>query len=153
RHWALRSYYGTVSHNVKSTYVRYLGWYDGNPAHLHNLPPVEASRRYVELMGGADEVLAAAGEAFERGEYRWVAELANHLVFADPANAAGRELAAAAHEQLGYQSESATWRNSYLMAAQELRQGTPELPGAGTGSPDTVRAMTLGLLFDYLGVR
>ncbi len=153
RHWALRSYYGTVSHNVKSTYVRYLGWYDGNPAHLDNLPPVEASRRYVELMGGADEVLAAAGEAFERGEYRWVAELVNHVVFGDPGNAAARELAASAHEQLGYQSESATWRNSYLMAAQELRQGSLDLPGGGTGSPDTVKAMPLELLFDYLAVR
>src|SRR5262249_58963726 len=92
RHWALRSYYGTVAHNVKATYVRYLGWYDGNPAHLDNLPPVEAARRYVELMGGPDEVLAAAGEAFEHGEYRWVAGLANHLVFADPSNEAAREL-------------------------------------------------------------
>jgi alkyl sulfatase BDS1-like metallo-beta-lactamase superfamily hydrolase len=106
----VQGYYGTVSHNVKSIYNRYLGWYDGNPAHLQPLPSVEAAGRYVELMGGADEVLRRARQSFDAGEYRWVAEVVNHVVFADPANAAARDLQADALEQLGYQAESGTWR-------------------------------------------
>ena len=87
QHWALRGYYGTVNHNVKATYVKYLGPFDGNPAGLHKLPPEDCAERYVELMGGADAVLEKAREAFERGEYRWVAEVVNHVVFADPPTA------------------------------------------------------------------
>lgn len=153
-HWSVRSYYGTVSHNVKATYTRYLGWYDGNPANLEPLPRVPAAARYVEAMGGPDAVLGQAREAHESGEYRWVAELAGHVVFADPANREARELQADAFEQLGYQTESATWRNAYLTGAQELRHGTPELPvSPGSASPDSIRAMTLTMIFNYLGVR
>src|SRR5690606_34336859 len=112
-----RGYYGTVNHNVKAVYQRYLGWFDGNPANLHPLPPEEAGRRYVELMGGADAVLAAGRAAFERGEYRWVAQLVNHLVFAEPDHREARELQADALEQLGYQAESGPWRNFYLTGA------------------------------------
>ncbi len=153
RHWALRGYYGTINHNVKATYVKYLGWYDGNPAHLHPLPPVESDERYVELMGGADAVLAQAHAAFDRGEYRWVCQIVNHVVFADPSNTAARELQAAAFEQLGYQAESGPWRNIYLSGALELRHGTPNVPVPNAASPDTVRAMTLDLFFSYLAVR
>lgn len=152
QHWALRSYYGTLNHNVKATYVKYLGWFDGNPANLHTLPPVEASKRYVEYMGGADETLKKAQQAFEKADYRWVAEVVNHVVFADPENRAARKLQADALEQLGYQAESGPWRNFYLSAAKELRDGVKELP-APTVSPDSLGAMSLDLLFDYLGVR
>lgn len=153
KHWALRGYYGTVNHNVKATYVKYLGWFDGNPATLHTLPPEEAAVRYVELMGGADTVLAKAQEAFDRGEYRWVAEVVNHVVFADPSNRAARELQAATLEQMGYQSESGTWRGLFLTGAQELRQGVASVPFDGTASPDSIKAMSLQLLFNFLGVR
>jgi alkyl sulfatase BDS1-like metallo-beta-lactamase superfamily hydrolase len=107
----------------------------------------------VDVAGGADALLAKAQEAFELGEYRWVAELVNHLVFADPEDQRGRQLQAAALEQLGYQSESGTWRNAYLMGALELRHGVHPFPTSTTASPDSVRAMDLDLFFDYLGVR
>lgn len=152
-HWALREYYGTVNHNVKSTYVKYLGWYDGNPATLHGLPPEDAAKNYVEFMGGAAAVLEKAKESFERGEYRWVAEVVNHVVFADPANAEARELEAAALEQMGYQTESSTWRNAFLTAAQELRIGTLSLPFKGTASADSIRALDLSMLLNFWAVR
>jgi alkyl sulfatase BDS1-like metallo-beta-lactamase superfamily hydrolase len=154
RHWAVRDYYGTVSHNVKATYTRYLGWFDGNPATLDALPPVAASEKYVEFMGGVETVIKRARECYDRGEYRWVAEVMRHVVFADPGNQEGRDLAADAMEQLGYQAESATWRNAYLTGAQELRFGTPSLPPiVESGSPDTMLALTLPMLFNYMGVR
>jgi len=153
RHWALRGYYGTINHNVKATYVKYLGWFDGNPATLYPLPPEDAAKRYLEFMGGADAVLPKAQAAYDRGEYRWVAEVINHVVFAEPENTAARELQAAALEQLGYQSEAGTWRNLFLTGAQELRHGTPKEPMFSTDSPDSVRAMSLDLFFNYLGVR
>jgi alkyl sulfatase BDS1-like metallo-beta-lactamase superfamily hydrolase len=152
-HWALRGYYGTVNHNVKATYVKYLGWFDGNPANLHVLPPEESATRYVEFMGGADAILDKARSAYDRGEYRWVAEVVNHLVFAEPTNQAARELQADVVEQMGYQSEAGTWRGLYLTAAKELREGVTKLPIPGTASPDSVRAMTLELLLNYMGVR
>ena len=147
----VQGYYGTVSHNVKSVYNRYLGWYDGNPAHLQPLPPVEAAVRYVEFMGGADEVLRRARQSFDAGDYRWVAEVVNHVVFADPGNIAARELQADALEQLGYQAESGTWRNAYLMGAQELRAGSPH-GRAGRGR-QIASAMTVEQVFDSVGVR
>ncbi len=153
RHWAMRGYYGTLNHNVKATYVNYLGWYDGNPANLHTLPPEDAAQRYVEFMGGADAALDKARGAYELGDYRWVAEVVNHVVFADPGNQDARELQAATLEQLGYQAESGPWRNFYLTAAQELRDGVRELPTPNTASPDSVRAMSTELFFDYLAVR
>ena len=153
KEWYARGYYGTVNHNVKGVYVKYLGWFDGNPANLHPLPPVEASKRYVEFMGGAAAVIKKAQKYYDKGEYRWVAEVVNHVVFAEPKNAAARELQAKALEQLGYQAESGPWRNFYLSGAQELRAGVNKLETGTTASPDTIRAMPLGLLFDYLGVR
>jgi alkyl sulfatase BDS1-like metallo-beta-lactamase superfamily hydrolase len=151
--WANRGYYGSVYHNVAATYVLYLGWFDGNPATLHELPPVQASKNYVEFMGGADEVLKKAKAAYDRGEYRWVAQVVHHVVFADPSNQAAKNLEADALEQLGYQAESGPWRNFYLTGAQELRNGIARLPTPNTASPDTVRVMSADLFFDYLGVR
>jgi alkyl sulfatase BDS1-like metallo-beta-lactamase superfamily hydrolase len=151
--WANRGYYGSVYHDVAATYVLYLGWFDGNPATLHELPPVDASKKYVEFMGGADEVLKKAKTAYDKGEYRWVAQVVHHVVFADPNNKAAKDLEADALEQLGYQAESGPWRNFYLTGAQELRNGVAQLPTPNTASPDTVRAMSADLFFDYLGVR
>ncbi|MGC2373314.1 MAG: alkyl sulfatase dimerization domain-containing protein, partial [Solirubrobacteraceae bacterium] len=119
--WSCRGYYGTVSHNVRAVYQRYLGFFDGNPAHLDPHPPAQAARRYVELAGGIDSLLAHARAAFDDGDYRWACELCSHAVFANPTHAEALELHAASLEQLGYQSESAVWRNLYLVGAHELR--------------------------------
>lgn len=150
--WYTRDYYGSLSLNVRAVYQRYMGFYDGNPAHLDPLPPQVVGKRYVEAMGGAEQVLAKARQAFAAGDYRWVAELVNHLVFAEPGNAEARQLQADALEQLGYQSENATWRNAYLTGAQELRQGIAP-PAAGGNVADMVRALTPSMFFDYLAVR
>jgi alkyl sulfatase BDS1-like metallo-beta-lactamase superfamily hydrolase len=151
--WFNRGFYGTVSHNTKATYQLYLGWFDGNPANLQPLPPAEAAAKYVDFMGGADAVIAKAREAFEAGEYRWVAQVVNHLVFADPDNDAARFLQADALEQLGYQAESGPWRNFYLTGAQELRGGVADVSAPNTNSPDLVAALTPEMLFDFLAVR
>ena len=124
-HFGARGYYGDLRHNVKAVYQFYIGAYDGNPANLDPLPPEESARRYVELLGGADKAVAAAQAAFDKGEYRWVAELLNHVVFAQAGHKGARELLARAYDQMGYMSEAATWRNSYLTAAAELRNGPP----------------------------
>ena len=121
--FATRGYYGTVRHNAKAVYQNYFGWYDGNPAHLDPLPPVEAARRYVEAMGGAVAVREKAQAAYDRGEYRWAAMLLDHAVFADPDDTAARELLARTYDQLGYQQESGPWRDVYLTGADELRHG------------------------------
>jgi alkyl sulfatase BDS1-like metallo-beta-lactamase superfamily hydrolase len=151
--WFLRGYYGTVSHNVKAVYQQYLGWYDANPANLHPLPPEDAAGNYVAYMGGADAVMARAREDFDKGDYRWVAEVMNRVVFADPGNEAARHLQADALEQLGYQAESATWRNAYLTGAWELRNGVLSPSVAGGASATSTRAMTVPMIFDFLGVR
>ena len=151
--WHTRGYYGTVSHNVKAIYQHYLSWYDGNPSHLHALPPEMSAPRYVEYMGGADAMLARARRDFERGEYRWVAQVMNHLVFAQPGLRDARELGAAALEQMGFQAESATWRNAFLLGARELREGFGLAPGYSKRSADMVCAMTDEMFFDYLAVR
>lgn len=147
-----RGYYGSVNHDVKAVYQRYIGWFDGNPATLHQHPPAEASRRYVEFMGGSAEVLRKARRSFEAGDYRWVAQVVNHVVFAEPDNREARELQAAALEQLGFQAESGPWRNFYLTGAQELRQGIAQLPAANTASPDIISNMGLGMVWDFLAV-
>lgn len=125
-HLNVRGYYGTLRHNVKAVYQLYLGWFDAHPANLDPHPPVEAGRRYVAAMGGADQVLAQARRAYAEGDYRWASELLKHLVYADGDNRAARELLAQSFEQLGYASESSTWRNFYLSGALELRDGEPE---------------------------
>lgn len=151
--WSARGYYGTLSHNAKAVYQKYLGWYDANPADLNPLPPVESARKTVEYMGGADAVLVRARADYAKGEYRWVASAMKQLVYADPANRAARELGAAALEQLGYQSEAGPWRGAYLVGAQELRAGPPKLPGTSTLTADTLQAVSTEMFFDYLGVR
>ena len=151
--WHVRGYYGTISHNAKAIYQRYLGWYDANPASLNPLPPVERGRKYVEYMGGAEAAIRRARGDFERGEYRFVAEAMSHVVVADPSNTEARRLGAAALEQLGYAAESATWRNAYLLGALELRAGLPAVAARAAVSPDVVRAMSLEHFFDYLAVR
>ena len=147
-----RDYYGTLNHNVKAVYQRYLGFFDGNPAHLHPLPPVEAGLRYVEFMGGADELLRRARDSFEAGEYRWVAQVVDHLVFAEPDNMEARALQADALEQLGYQAESGPWRSFYLTGAQELRKGPPPLVIKSAEKPDLMAAMTVHMLLQFVGV-
>ncbi|WP_374569731.1 alkyl/aryl-sulfatase [Phenylobacterium sp.] len=151
--WYTRGYYGTLSHNAKAVYQRYLGWFDGNPANLHRLPPEEAGRRYVDLAGGPDALMAKAREAFDRGEYRWVAEIVNHLVFADPANADARALQADALEQMGYQAESGPWRAFYLTGAQELRNPMPASPTPRQGAAGQLRGLPAERLLESLSVR
>ncbi len=148
----VRGYYGTVNHNVKAVYQRYLGWFDGKPANLHPLPPAEAAKRTVEYAGGAEAVLAKARRDFAKGEYRWVAQIVNQVVFAEPENEEAKALQADALEQLGYQAESAPWRNIYLTGAAELRDGVPPSPRRLT-SPDLLAGMTPEQVFDYLAVR
>jgi len=151
--FANRGYYGSVNHDVKAQYQLYLGWFDGNPAHLHPLPPAESAVKWVEYMGGADAVLARARRDFEAGEYRWVAEVVDKVVFADPDNQEARNLQADTLEQMGFQAESGPWRNFYLTGAQELRTGIVDIPSPRSASPDTLRGMTLEMIFDYLSVR
>jgi alkyl sulfatase BDS1-like metallo-beta-lactamase superfamily hydrolase len=154
RTWSCRGYYGTVSHNVRAIYQRYLGFFDGNPAHLDPHPPQEAAQRYVHLAGGIDALIANARAAYAQGDYRWVAELCSHAVFAEPHNESARELHAEALEQLGYQSESAVWRNLYLVGAHELRCGPPPAPkGRRVASADVARALSIEQLWDAMGAR
>ncbi|MDH3433623.1 MAG: MBL fold metallo-hydrolase, partial [Gammaproteobacteria bacterium] len=138
---------------VRAVYQKYLGFFDGNPANMHKLPAEESGRKYVEFMGGADALLRNAREAYANAEYRWVAEVVNHLVFADPSNVEARQLQADALEQLGYQAESGQWRNFYLTAASELRHGVLTAGTTRTLSPDMVNALSLNDFFDYLAVR
>ncbi|MFD8757199.1 alkyl/aryl-sulfatase [Kitasatospora sp. NPDC059577] len=152
RAWHTHGYYGSVSHNVKVVYQHYLGWFDGNPAHLWEHPPVEAAKRYVDFMGGPEHVLRRARDSFAAGDFRWVAQVVNHVVFADPGNTEARHLQADALEQLGYGSENGTWRNFYLTGALELRKGPVGTPTA-TGSPDLLAALTLDQLLDALAIR
>src|SRR5579883_2609589 len=151
--WSVRGYYGTVSHNVKAVYQRYLSWYDGNPANLHVLPPVPAARKYVEYMGGASAAIARARADFAKGEYRWVAQVMKEVVFADPDNAEAKALCADALEQMGYQAESATWRNAFLYGAMELRHGVFGLPARPTMSADMLAGLGTDLLFDAIAIR
>jgi len=153
REWSTRGYYGTLRHNAKAVYQKYLGWYDANPANLDPLPPVENARKTVEYMGGADAVIARARGDFAKGEYRWVASAMSQVVFADPTNRAARELGADALEQLGFQAEAGTWRNAYLVGAMELRNGAPKVPGGNLANADTLKALSNESFFDYLGVR
>lgn len=152
RAWHTHGYYGSVSHNTKAVYQHYLGWFDGNPAHLWEQPPVETAARYVAFMGGADTVLRRARESYASGDFRWVAQVVDHVLFADPDNAEARALQADALEQLGYGSENGTWRNFYLTGALELREGPVGTPVL-TASPDIMRALPLTQLLDSLAIR
>jgi len=150
--WSTRGYYGSVSHNVKAIYQRYLGWFDGNPAHLWEHPPVERSKRYVEAMGGVDAVVEKARSAFGTGDFRWAGELANHAVFAQPDHAGARDLLADTYEQLGYGSENGTWRDFYLSGATELRNGQFGTP-TETTAPDVIGQLTPSMLFDAIAIQ
>lgn len=151
--WYNRGYYGTLRHNSRAVYQRYMGWYDGNPSSLDNLPPEPAAKKYVEYMGGEAAVLTKAKADFDKGEYRWVSEALKHVVFANPNNSDAKNLLADTYEQLGYQAESGPWRSVYLQGAFELRNGVPKAGGLNTASPDTIRAMTPEMLFEYFAVR
>jgi alkyl sulfatase BDS1-like metallo-beta-lactamase superfamily hydrolase len=155
--WHTRPYYGAIAHNVRAVYAHYMGPYDGNPTSLDPLTPSAAGAKYVEYMGGADAVIERARKDFDAGEYRWVVQVTHHLVFADPANRAARELGADAMEQLGYQAESATWRSAYLLGAKELRVGAPKLPpgmaGGGVVQPKVFSMMPMSMVFDSLAIR
>jgi len=150
--WYTRGYYGSLSHNSRAVYQRYLGYYDGNPANLNPLPPEQAAEHWVKALGGLAPAMEKMKEALANGEYRWAVQLGNNLVFFAPDNKEARELQARAMEQLGYQSENALWRNMYLTGAMELRQGVPQYQG-GTASPDMIQAMSPSMFFDYLAVR
>lgn len=151
--FSVRGYYGTLNHNSKATYQRYFGWWDGNPANLNPLPPEETAKRYVELAGGAEPMLRNASAAYDAGDYRWVATVMNDLVFAQPDNESAKAFLASAYEQLGYQSESAIWRNYYLSAAEELRNGPPKAAMMSFANPDFIKATPTANYFDALAVQ
>jgi len=151
--WDVRDYYGTLSFNVRAVYQKYLGFYDGNPANLNPLPPVEAGKKYVEYMGGPQAVIDRAKVDYANGDYRWVVQVMNQVVFAYPDNQEARNLEADAMEQLAYQAESTVWRNCYLVGSSELRTGMSKSIGAGSVSPDMVRGITLPQYFDLMGSR
>jgi alkyl sulfatase BDS1-like metallo-beta-lactamase superfamily hydrolase len=153
RSWFNRGYYGSVNQNAKAVYQKYLGWFDGNPANIHPLPTTLSAEKYVEYMGGSEVVLEKARAAFADHDYRWVVEVVNHVVFADPGNTAARALQADALEQLGYQSESGQWRNFYLSGAAELRHGVFAAGTPRTTSPDLIGALSPDMLFDYMGMK
>lgn len=151
--WPDRGYYGTLKHNSRAVYQRYMGWYDGNPSDLDDLPPTDAAAKYVEYMGGEEAVLEKAQNDFDNGNYRWTAMVLKQVVFANPDSVHGKNLLADSYEQMGYQAESGPWRSVYLQGAYELRNGVPTGGGTDTASPDTIRAMPPEMLFDYFGVR
>jgi alkyl sulfatase BDS1-like metallo-beta-lactamase superfamily hydrolase len=152
KEWFNRGYYGTMSHNSKAVYQRYLGWYDANPANLWALPPEDAAKKYVEAMGGAESVMTRATAAIDAGEYRWAAMLLNQVVFAGGETKAAREMLAGVYTQLGFQSEAGTWRNIYLTGAQELRDGPMQLPPLSL-SQDVLAATPADMLLDVIAVR
>jgi len=151
--WGTHGYYGSKSHNVRAVYNYYLGYFDGNPAHLNPLPPEEVAVKYVTAMGGAENVMKAGQAAFDSGEYRWGAELVNHLVFADPDNQEAKNLQADILEQMGYQAESGPWRNFYLAGAFELRNGVQNSSSSKTSSPQIISNMSMKLIFGYMGIQ
>jgi alkyl sulfatase BDS1-like metallo-beta-lactamase superfamily hydrolase len=150
--WHTHGYYGSVSHNVKAIYQRYLGWYDGNPAHLWPHPPEEVARRYVTAMGGADAAVAVARQAFDEGDYRWAVEVLDHVLFADEGHVAARDLQADAFEQLGFGAENGTWRCAFLSGATELRSGIFGTP-TSSHAPDIVGALPVDQLLDTIAIR
>jgi alkyl sulfatase BDS1-like metallo-beta-lactamase superfamily hydrolase len=152
KQWFNRGYYGTMSHNAKAVYQRYMGWYDANPANLNPLPPEPMAKRYVAAMGGADAVLAQAKDAEDSGDLRWAATLLNHVVFADENNMAARERLADIYTRMGFESEAGTWRNIYLTGAQELRHGAMKLPPTAM-NVGILAATTTPMLLDFASVR
>lgn len=153
KQWYNRGYYGSVKHDTRAVYQRYMGFYDAVPATLDQLPPDDAAKKYVDYMGGAPAILAKAKADFDKGEYRWVAEILQRVVFADPNNKEAKELLADSYEQMGYQAEAGPWRGVYLQGAYELRNGVPSAGGTNVASPDTIKAMPPEMTFDFFGVR
>ncbi|MGX9353192.1 alkyl/aryl-sulfatase [Shimia sp. W99] len=151
--FACRGYYGTLKHNIKAVYQFYLGWWDGKPTTYDALPPQESARRFVRVIGGADAVLTEGRRAAEEGDYRWAAEIVDKLVFAEPDNNAAKELQADILEQMGYQAEAGTWRNIFLLGAQELRKGIDRSNAVNTSNPDVLFNMGVGMALDFLGVK
>ena len=151
--WSTRGYYGSFSHNVKAIYQRYLGWYDGNPAHLWQHPPEAEATRYVEFMGGADAVLAKARATFEAGDLRWTATVVSHVVFADPDNTEARELLAQTLHQLGYGAENGLWRNIYLRGRRGAARAASPTRRPTSPSPSVLGALTIEQLFDSIAIR
>lgn len=151
--WYTRQYYGTVAHNSKAVYEKYMGWYDANPVHLAELEPTEQAKKFVEYMGDPVEILKKAKKDYDKGEYQWVAQITNILVFDDPSNMDARYLCADALEQLGYQAESGTWRNVYLCAAQELRNGTNTDPNTRSSGANISEKMTPSMIFEFMGIK
>ncbi len=152
RKWYNRGYYGTMAHNSKAIYQRYLGWYDANPVNLNAWPPEESAKRYVKAMGGARKAMRVAKKALKDGDYRWAAEVASHIVFANQDDKAARELLAQAFEQMGYQAEGMLWRNMYLTGAKEART-TPDALSLNSVAPDMVAAIATPSVFDMLAIR
>ncbi|OBJ13173.1 alkyl sulfatase [Mycobacterium sp. 1245499.0] len=152
RAWHTHGYYGSVSHNVKAIYQRYMGWFDGNPGRLWPHPPEALAPRYVEAMGGIDRVVDLARDAFAAGDFRWAATLLDHAVFTDVEHAGARDLYADTLEQLAYGAENATWRNFFLSGATELRDGTFGTAGQVT-SPTLLSQLTPEQIFDSLAIR
>ena len=148
-----RGYYGTLNHDMKATYQRYFGWWDGNPANFNPLPPEQSASKYVALAGGADKLLAAGRDAIKAGDYRWAAELLNKLVFAEPGNGDARAALASAYDQMGYQAESGAWRNYYLAAAASLRGNAVESTSGNGQSRSFVSAIPTSVFFDALATR
>jgi len=153
RQWAARSYHGSVQHNSRAVVNRYLGYWDGNPTTLIPLSPEDSAPLYVEMMGGSAPIIAKGAELFDQGKYRHAQEILNKLVYAEPDNQAAKDLLADVFEQIGYQQESPSVRNSFLAAAYELRNGIPSGASPKTSGPDMIRAMTTELWLDFLGVR
>lgn len=151
--WASRGYYGSVSHNARAVYNFYLGYFDGNPANLNPYGQADMGKRYVEALGGAKHAIELAQQAYDKGDYRWTSELLKQVIAADPGNQTAKNLQANSFEQLGYQAESATWRGFYLTGAKELREGVHKFAHGSTDSPDTIKGMTIEMLFDYMAVR
>jgi len=151
--WASHGYYGSISHNARAVYNYYLGYFDGNPSHLHKLPPKPGAIKYVEYMGGSEHIIEMAKKDYAKGEYRWVAEALDHVVFAEPDNKEAKDLLADTLEQLGYVAESGPWRNFYLSGARELREGVHPVATPNTASPDVVQNMPIVMILDYMAVR
>lgn len=149
--WSNHGYYGTYSHNSKAIYQFYLGWYDAVPANLNPHPPIARAKRMVDALGGADRVLKLAQNAMNEGDYRWSSDLLQQLVFAAPDNQAAKAMLADSYEQQGYQSESAIWRNQFLVAASDLRNGRPD--NFATQSADVIKAVPTQLLLDSAATR
>jgi alkyl sulfatase BDS1-like metallo-beta-lactamase superfamily hydrolase len=150
--WHTHGYYGSVSHNVKAIYQRYMGWYDANPAHLWPHPPVEAAERYVRAMGGADAAVTEAQRAVDEGDHRWAAEVLNHVLFADEHHVGARKLQADVLEQIGWGAENGTWRNAFLSGAHELRHGSFGTP-TSADAPDIAAALSVEQMLGAIAVR